>query len=69
MYYTSMFISGCVYNVIEPCHTPMFIRGSFYNVNKSCQVIVGNPPIGKGLKSPQLWALWLLEYPREFDPR
>ena len=27
--------------------------GSFYNVNKSCQVIVGNPPIGQGLKSPQ----------------
>ena len=26
---------------------------SFYNVNKSCQVIVGNPLIGQGLKSPQ----------------
>ena len=25
---------------------------SFYNVNKSCQVIVGNPPIDQGLKSP-----------------
>ena len=25
-----------------------------YNVNKSCQVIVGNPPIVKGLKSLQL---------------
>ena len=29
--------------------------GRFNNVNKSCQVIVGNPPIGQGLKSPQLW--------------
>ena len=54
MYYTPMFIMGCVCNVIESCHTPMFILGSFYNVNKSCQVIVGNPPIDQGLKSPQL---------------
>ena len=26
----------------------------FNNVNKSCQVIMGNPPIDQGLKSPQL---------------
>ena len=52
---TPIFILGCVYNVIESCHTPMFILGSFYNINKWCQVIVGNPPIGQGLKSPQLW--------------
>ena len=55
MYCTLMFILGCVCNVIDSCHTPMFIPGSFYNINKSCQVIVGNPPIGQGLKSPQLW--------------
>ena len=29
--------------------------GTFYNVNKSCQVIMGNPPINQGLKSPQYW--------------
>ena len=29
--------------------------GRFNNVNKSCKVIVGNPPIDQGLKSPQLW--------------
>ena len=52
---TPMFIPGCVCNVFESCHTPMFIPKSFYNVNKSCQVIVGNPPIGQWLKSPQLW--------------
>ena len=34
-----------------------------------CQVIVGNPPIGQGLKSPQLGDLGLLGYPREVDPR
>ena len=42
----------------------------FYNVNKSCKVIVGNPLIDQGLKSPQLWGpSELLDYPREFDPR
>ena len=61
MYCTLMFISGCVCNVIESCHTLMFIPGSFYNVKKSCQVIVGNPPIGQGLG--------LLDYPSEVDPR
>ena len=50
-----MFILGCICNLLDSCHTPMFILGSFYNVNKSCQVIVGNPPIGQGLKSPPLW--------------
>ena len=55
MYCTPMFIPGCVCNVINSFHTPMFILGGFYNVNKSCQVIVGNPPIGQGLKSLQLW--------------
>ena len=29
--------------------------GRFNNVNKSCQVIMDNPPIVQGLKSPQLW--------------
>ena len=53
MYCTLMFISGCVCNVIESCHTSMFISGSFYNIIKSCKVIVGNPPIDQGLKSPQ----------------
>ena len=69
MYCNPMFIPGCICNVLESCHTPMFILGSFYNVNKSCQVIVGNPPLGQGLKSPQLWGIGLLDYPREFDPR
>ena len=27
----------------------------FNNVNMSCEVIVGNPPIVQGLKSPQFW--------------
>ena len=40
----------------------------FYNVNKSCQVIVGNPLIDQGLKSPQLWGPRLLDSPREFGP-
>ena len=53
--HTPMFILGCVCNVFESSHTLMFILGSFYNVNKSCQVIVGNPTIGQGLNSPQLW--------------
>ena len=57
MYCTQMFLSKSICNVIESCHTPMFISGSFYNVKKSCQVIVGNPPIGQGLKSPELWGL------------
>ena len=60
MYCTLMFILGCVCNVIESCHAPMFIPGSFNNVNKSCQVIVGNPLIGQGLKSPQLWGPWVI---------
>ena len=60
MYDTLMFIPGCVCNVFESCHTPMFIPGSSDNVNKSCQVIVGNPPIGKGLKSPKLWGPWVI---------
>ena len=68
MYCTPMFILGCVCNVIESCHTPMFIPGSFYNVNKSCQVIVGNPPIGQGLKSPQLWGPWVIRLSYRFWP-
>ena len=55
MYYNLMFISGCICNLLESCHTPMFIPRIFYNINKSCQDIVGNPPIGQGLNSPQLW--------------
>ena len=50
--YILCIVPRSVYNVIESCHAPMFRLGSFYNVNKSCQVIVGNPPIGQGLKSP-----------------
>ena len=42
--------------------------GRFYNVNKSCQVIVGNPPIGQGLKSTQFRALGLLDSPSEVSP-
>ena len=45
MYYTPMFIQGCVCNVIDSCHYPDVPIESFYNVNNSCQVIVGNPPI------------------------
>ena len=41
----------------------------FYNVNKSCKVIVGNPPIDQGLKSPQYWGTSLLDSPREVDTR
>ena len=37
----------------------------FNNVNNSCQVIVGNPHIDQGLKSPQFRALGLLESPSE----
>ena len=69
MYCTPMFISGCVCNVFESCHTPMFISGSFYNVNKSCQFIVGNPPSSQGLSPHSCGALGLLDYPREVDPR
>ena len=39
-----------------------------YNVNKSCQVIVGNPPIDQGLKSPQFCALGLLDSLSEVGP-
>ena len=42
--------------------------GIFNNVNKSCQVIVGNPPVVQRLKSPELWALGLLDSPREVSP-
>ena len=52
MYCTPMFILGCVCNVFESFHAPMFLSKIFSNINKSCQVIVGNPPIGQGLKSP-----------------
>ena len=49
------------------CHDVPIER--FNNINKSCQVIVGNPPIDKGLKSPQFLGPRLLDYPREVDPR
>ena len=31
-------------------------------MRKSCQVIMGNPPIGQGLKSPQLWGAWVIRH-------
>ena len=55
MYYTLMFIPGCVCNVFESCHAPDVPIVRIYNVNKPCQVIVGNPPIVQGLKSLQFW--------------
>ena len=55
MYCNPMFIPGCFYYVFESCcHASMFRSGGSL-MWKSCQVIVGNPPIGQGLKSPQLW--------------
>ena len=51
MYCTPMFISR-IFWVMSCPDVPI---GSFYIVNKSCQVIVGNPPIDQGLKSPQSW--------------
>ena len=51
MYCNPMFIPGCIVmylsHVIPQC---LFQEVSI--MRKSCQVIVGNPPIGQGLKSP-----------------
>ena len=49
IYCNPMFILGCAWVMSCP---DVPIR-KIYIVNKSCQVIVGNPPIGQGLKSPQ----------------
>ena len=49
IYCNLMFILGCT--CVMSC--PNVPIGRIYNVNKSCQVIVGNPPIVYGLKSPQ----------------
>ena len=40
----------------------------FYNVNKLCQVIVGNPPIYQGLKSPQLQGPRVIRLTSEVGP-
>ena len=68
MYCNPMFIPGCIVmyfsHVIPRC---LFHEVSI--MRKSCQGIVGNPPIGQGLKSPSCGALRLLEYPSEVDPR
>ena len=53
IYCNPMFIPGCTW--VMSC--PDVPIENFYNVNKSCQVIVGNPPIDQGLKSPQFWVL------------
>ena len=43
--------------------------GRFCNVNKSCQVIVGNPPIVQGLKSPQFWGTRVIRLSQRSQPQ
>ena len=50
---------SCLYVPIE----------SFYNVNKSCQVIVGNPPIVQGLKSPQFRGIRVIRLSQRSRPQ
>ena len=51
LYFLSI-VTRCLFqDVIMLCNTPMF-RSGVSITRKSFQVIVGNPPIGQGLKSP-----------------
>ena len=59
IYCNPMFISGCI--VMYLSHViPQFLFREVSIMRKSCQVIVGNPPISQGLKSPQLWRPWVI---------
>ena len=51
MYYSPMFILGCVCNVIESCHTLMFILGIFYN-EKVMSSHCGKPSYWSRVKVP-----------------
>ena len=59
IYCNPMFIPGGI--VMYVSHViPRCLFWEFSVMRKSCQVIVGNPPIGQGLKSPRLWGPWVI---------
>ena len=61
IYCNPMFIPGCIVMYLSHLMSRWSDREASIMRN-SCQVIVGNPLIGQGLKSPQLWGPWVIRH-------